>query len=224
MCSYTPSANFHGSDSFTYTISDGHGGTDTATVTVTVGSANDPPEAVDDTTSTDEDTPVPVNVLANDTDVDGDTLTVASVTQGSHGAVVNNGSNVSYTPSANFHGSDSFTYMISDGHGGTDTATVTVTVGSVNDPPVAVDDTTSTDEDTPVPVNVLANDTDSDGDTLTVASVTQGSHGTVVNNGSNVQLHAQRQLPRLRQFHIHDQRRPWRHGHRDRDRDDRFSQ
>ncbi len=183
---YTPNANFHGSDSFTYTISDGHGGTDTATVTVTVSSVNDSPDAVDDTASTNEDTPAPINVLTNDTDVDGDTLTVASVTQGSHGTVVNNGSNVVYTPNANFHGSDSFTYTISDGHGGTDTATVNVTVNSANDPPDAVNDTASTNEDTPVPINVLANDTDADGDTLTVASVTQGTHGTVANNGSNV--------------------------------------
>ena len=134
-------------------------------MTVTIGSVNDPPVAVDDAISTNEDTAVTISVLANDTDADGDTLTVASVTQGSHGAVVNNGSNVRYTPSANFHGSDSFTYTISDGHGGTDTATVIVTIGSVNDPPVAVDDAISTNEDTAVTISVLANDTDADGDT-----------------------------------------------------------
>jgi CSLREA domain-containing protein len=69
-----------------------------------------------------------IDVLANDTDADGDTLTITAVTQGAHGSVVNNGTNVAYTPNANFFGSDSFTYTISDGHGGSDSATVTVTV------------------------------------------------------------------------------------------------
>ena len=176
---YTPNANFHGSDSFTYTISDGHGGTDTATVTVTVNSVSDPPAAMDDVTSTNEDTPVPVDVLANDTDPDGDILTVTSVTQGTHGTVVNNGSDVSYVPNANFHGSDSFTYTVSDGHGGMDTATVTVMVGAVNDPPVALDDAASTQEDSPVTVDVLINDTDVDGDALMIVGTSAAANGTV---------------------------------------------
>ncbi|MBI3989521.1 MAG: tandem-95 repeat protein, partial [candidate division NC10 bacterium] len=126
---YTPAANFHGQDTFTYTISDGLGGTDTATVRVTVIPVNDAPDAVDDATTTDEDTPVTLTVLGNDTDPDGDPLTVASVTQGTHGTVVPNaGGTVTYTPTADFIGTDVFTYTISDGHGGTDTATVTVRV------------------------------------------------------------------------------------------------
>ena len=75
-----------------------------------------------------------INVLANDTDADGNPLTITAVTQGANGSVVNNGSNVSYTPNANFFGSDSFTYTISDGQGGSDTATVSVTVTDVPEP------------------------------------------------------------------------------------------
>ena len=123
-------------------------------------------------------------MLANDTDPDGDTLTVASVTQPANGSVLNNGSNVTYTPDGNFHDTDTFTYTASDGNGGTDTATVTVTVTSVNDAPNAVNDTTSTPEDTAKTIDVLANDTDVDGDTLTVASVTQPVNGSVVNTTS----------------------------------------
>ncbi|WP_153559190.1 tandem-95 repeat protein, partial [Roseimaritima sediminicola] len=167
---YTPNANFHGIDTFTYTTSDGAGGTATATVTVTVNPVNDAPAADDDTATTDEDTAVTIDVLANDSDVDDDTLTVSQVTQPANGsAVVNNDGAIVYTPSANFHGIDTFTYTISDGAGGTDTATVTVTVNPVNDAPVADDDTATTDEDTAVTINVLANDSDVDGDTLTVS-------------------------------------------------------
>jgi large repetitive protein len=176
---YTPNANYNGTDSFTYTIGDGNGGTSTATVNVTVTQVNDAPVAVNDTVSTAEDTPITINVKGNDTDVDGDTLTVQSVTQGAKGTVSIVSGQVKYTPNANYNGTDSFTYVISDGNGGTSTATVNVTVTPVNDAPVAVNDTTTTAEDTPITINVKGNDTDVDGDTLTVQSVTQGTKGTV---------------------------------------------
>jgi len=95
---------------------------------ITVTNANDPPVAVDDSDTTPADTPVTIDVLDNDSDTDGDTLTVDSVTQGTNGSVTNNGDDVIYTPDPYFNGIDSFTYTISDGNGGTDTATVTVTV------------------------------------------------------------------------------------------------
>jgi uncharacterized repeat protein (TIGR01451 family) len=95
---------------------------------ITVTNVNDSPVAVDDSATTPEGTPVTINVLNNDSDIDGDILTVNSVTQGTHGSVTNNGSDVTYTPDPGFNGTDSFTYTISDGNGGTDTATVTVTV------------------------------------------------------------------------------------------------
>ena len=123
---YRPNAGFYGSDSFRYTIADGKGGTATATVTVTVTPLQDPPDAVNDSTSTRSGTPVTVAVLANDSDPDGDALAVAGVTQGAYGAVTHNGTTVTYTPGPHFGQSDHFTYTISDGHGGTDTATVTV--------------------------------------------------------------------------------------------------
>ncbi len=100
--------------------------------------AAQPPVAVDDAVSTPVDTAVVVDVLANDTDVNGDALTVDSVTQGSNGSVVNNGTDVTYTPNAAWNGVDTFTYTVSDGNGGTDTATVTATVGTTPIAPTAV--------------------------------------------------------------------------------------
>jgi VCBS repeat-containing protein len=124
-------------DSFTYTISDGNGGNDTATVTITINGVNDPPVAVADNATTLENTPVTVDVLNNDSDVDGDTLTVESVTQGTNGSVANNGGNVTYTPAIGFNGTDSFNYTVSDGNGGTDTATVTVNI-TVTETPASI--------------------------------------------------------------------------------------
>ena len=184
---YTPAANYNGSDTFTYTISDGQGGTATATVAITVKPVNDAPVANGDQAATNEDTVLQIaNVTANDTDVDGNTLTVASFTQATHGTVAlgQNGGFV-YTPAANYNGSDSFTYTISDGQGGTATATVAITVKPVNDAPVAGNDLATTPENTPLQItNILGNDTDVDGNALTIASFTQAAHGTVA-TGAN---------------------------------------
>jgi VCBS repeat-containing protein len=168
---YTPDPDFNGTDAFTYTIKDDHGVTDTATVTITVNSVNDAPDAVDDAAATDEDTPVDIPVLANDTDADGDTLTVGAVTTPEHGSAEIVANQVRYTPAANYNGPDSLAYTISDGNGGTDTATVTVTVTAVNDAPVANAGPDQTKEQTraagtPVTLDGSSS-SDVDGDTLT---------------------------------------------------------
>ncbi|MDV7007610.1 Ig-like domain-containing protein, partial [Dickeya solani] len=180
---YTPAANYNGSDTITYKISDGLGASATGTVTVTITPVNDAPVAVNDTATTAEDTPVTVNVLANDSDVDGDTLTVTAASAGHGTVVINANGTLTYTPAANYNGSDTISYTVSDGQGGTSTAIVAVTVTPVNDAPVAANDTATTLEDTPVTVNVLANDSDVDGDSLTVTAATAG-HGTVVINAN----------------------------------------
>ena len=134
--SYTPAANFDGTDTFTYTITDGAGGTATATVTVTVTPSpiNDDPTAVDDDATAAEDTAtaVVIDVLANDTDPDNDAvLTITTVTQRRqrrHRDHRRRRHRVTYTPAANFAGTDTFTYTITDAGGLTATATVTVTV------------------------------------------------------------------------------------------------
>ncbi|WP_041523728.1 tandem-95 repeat protein [Gilvimarinus agarilyticus] len=188
VISYTPNADFEGSDSFTYTVEDVWGGeSNVATVTITVNPVNDAPVAANDVVATDEDNLVSINVAANDTDVDTgdnpDVSTLAIATAPANGtAVVNNGL-IDYTPDADYAGSDSFTYTIEDSNGTvSNAATVTVSVIGVNDVPVAVADPASVDEDDSVEVDVLANDSDIDGslDVTTVAIVNDGAHGTAV--------------------------------------------
>ena len=180
---YTPAANYNGADTFTYTVSDGHGGSATGTVSVMIAAVNDAPVATGDAATTAEDTPVSIAVLANDTDVDGDSLSVTTVSVPAHGsAAANLDGTITYTPAANYNGTDTFTYAISDGHGGTSGATVTVTVTGVNDAPVAANDAATTTEDTPVNITVLANDTDVDGDSLSVTSVSLPAHGAAAIN------------------------------------------
>jgi VCBS repeat-containing protein len=140
------------------------------------GVTQQPPTANDDAANVSEDSAGNViGVLGNDTDPNGDTLTVTSVTQGANGSVTNNGTSVSYTPNANFFGADSFTYTVSDGNGNFDSATVTVNVANVNDPPVANNDNYSMNQDTTLTVmpaaGVLANDTDIDNASLSATYV-----------------------------------------------------
>ena len=181
--SYTPNADFNGTDTFSYTVTDGNGGTSTATVQVVVAPANDGPVAMDDKASVDEDGSVKIDVLSNDSDLDGDSLSVTEVGQPANGSVsINADGSVSYTPAEDYNGSDSFTYTISDGNGGTATATVYVCVKPVNDAPVATDDNAETSEDAPVVIDVLSNDSDPDGDALSIDSFEQPANGTVVQN------------------------------------------
>lgn len=181
---YTPTLSYTGIDHFSYIVSDG-ALTDTALVTVTVTNDNHAPVANDDLADAHVGIPVIINVLANDTDVDFDPLSVAATTQPEHGEVINNLINVSYTSTPGYIGLDHFTYIVSDGIL-TDTAIVTVTVTSDNHAPVAIDDAAATHVDTPATIWVLANDIDIDNDPLHVAAVTQPAHGVVDNNVGSV--------------------------------------
>jgi LPXTG-motif cell wall-anchored protein len=190
---YTPDLDWSGIDTFTYQVCD-NGGIplcDTATVTITVTPQNDPPTAGDDTDTTAEDIPITVDVLTNDTDVDGplDPTTVTVTVNPTNGTITGinpTTGEVTYTPNPNFWGIDTFTYQVCDTAipALCDTATVTITVNPQNDPPTAGDDTDTTPEDTPITITVLTNDTDPDGDPLNVASATDPANGTVVVNGN----------------------------------------
>ncbi|EPW6953209.1 tandem-95 repeat protein, partial [Vibrio parahaemolyticus] len=132
---YTPNDNYHGIDSFTYIVTSG-GVSESTTVNVDVTPENDAPVAKDDTAITDEDTPVTIDVLPNDTDIDGDKLSIqsASVPETQGKVEIVDGKLV-FTPAENFHGDAEITYTITDG-ALTDQATVNVTVNAVNDTPV----------------------------------------------------------------------------------------
>ncbi len=173
---YTPAANFAGGDTFTYTLNGGS----LATVTVTVTPVDDAPVSVADAFVIAEDSVAnALTVLANDTDVDGGPIAIASITQPARGtlAIAAGGGSLTFTPEANFTGSDSFTYTLAPGGS---TATVTLTVSSVDDPPVAVTDQFGMlEDDSFFIINVLQNDTDPDGGPKTIMSFTQAGHGSV---------------------------------------------
>ncbi len=167
--------------------------TATQSFTITVSNTNDAPVAGNDTLTTAEDTPLTITVatdlLANDTDADGDSLTVTGFTQPANGTVVDNGDGTwTYTPAGNFNGTDSFTYTVSDGNGGTDTATVNLTVTAVNDAPtVAAVNLGSIAEDgslliTQADLLTGSADVDLDGLSAVNLALTSGS-GTLTDNG-----------------------------------------
>ena len=178
---YTPDANYNGTDSFTYTATDGTATSTPATVTITVNPVNDATVANNDSYSTGEDSSLLGNVLTNDVDVDGDTFTAALLSGPAHGTLVlNPDGSFSYTPTADYSGVDSFSYQVSDGTATSNTALVTIAVTAINDAPIAVNDSYTTDEDTPLAGNVLANDTDAEGDSLSATLVAGPTHGTLV--------------------------------------------
>lgn len=158
---------------FTYTISDGTSTSAPATVTVTV-TANQPPTANADAAATDQDVAVAINVIGNDTDPEGQPLSVDSFDAVSTGGqtVSCAGTSCTYTPSAGFTGTDTFTYTASDGVNPSNPATVTVTVTAPNLAPTAVDDPTETTglNTQLTGIDVLANDTDPEGDPLSIAT------------------------------------------------------
>ncbi len=189
---YTPTTGYSGSDSFNYSISDGHGGTASATVSVGI---NAPPVANNDSVSTTTNNAVTFDPRTNDTDPNGDALTISSAANGTHGTVtVNSGTSLTYTPASGYAGSDSFTYVLSDGHGGTATGTVSVTVTGSNSAPTAVNDSqyifaTYNGGAAIHPHQTFdprTNDTDPDSDTLTITGVTNGARGTVTTSGTTV--------------------------------------
>lgn len=185
---YTPDSGFSGADSFVYQVNDGAGGTAQATVTINVSATpNTPPVATDDGYTVTSGVALTGNVTTNDTDADGDTLTVSQISGPNSGSLtLNADGSFSYTSNAGFSGSDSFVYQVDDGKGGTDQATVTITVNAAgsNTPPVANSEVYTVSLGNSINGNVLANDTDADGDTLTASEVTGPTQGTLVLNGN----------------------------------------
>ncbi|HIF9403051.1 TPA: Ig-like domain-containing protein [Photobacterium damselae] len=176
---YVPNPDFNGEDSFTVVVDDGNGGTDTITVTVNVIPVNDAPVGENVTTETQEETAVTGQLTA--TDVDGDNLTFKPGSDPTNGSVtVNPDGSWEYVPNSDFNGEDSFTVVVDDGNGGSDTITVTVNVTPVNDAPVGEDVSAETQEETAVTGQLTA--TDVDGDNLTFKPGTNPENGSVTIN------------------------------------------
>ena len=171
---YTPGTNYIGSDSFTYTNTENN----TGTVTINVTEVQYPTTVNDDSATLDEDTSKNINVISNDTQVNGNISAVQSITQPSHGsAILESDGTVTYTPSANYNGTDSFTYTNTEGT----TGTVNLTINPVTDITTVNNDNITLDEDTVTNINVISNDSNPDGTaTASVQSITQPSHGSTI--------------------------------------------
>ncbi|MEL0654898.1 Ig-like domain-containing protein [Pseudoalteromonas issachenkonii] len=187
---FTPPANFSGEIVLTYTIIDGFavgtpGATDnTATVTITVTPINDAPIANTDSVTTSADSPIEIDVLANDSDIEGNNLTIVSASV-ARGSVVITNNKLTYTPVLNSSGVEVISYTITDGvSNASSTVSVTIVTTSSNNPPVANSDSATINEDAPpLLIDVLANDSDPDGDTLTITAATADSGSvSIVNN------------------------------------------
>lgn len=170
---YTPAANYHGPDSFTFIVNDGQEDSDPATVSITVTPVNDAPVADAQALTTPQDTPLAL--LLSGSDVDGDLLGFGVLSGPAQGTLSGTPPSLTYTPATGYHGPDSFLFVVTDGQGGQASATVSLTVLRVNHAPVATAQSLTTAEDTLLPVSLTA--TDADGDQLTFSVATQPVHG-----------------------------------------------
>ena len=212
---YTPDANYNGTDTFSYKANDGALDSNVAVVTITVTAVNDAPVAVEDAYATDEDVPLSIaaaGVLGNDTDVEGDPLTAVLVDGPAHGTLaLDADGSFSYTPDANYNGSDSvqlqgqrrglgFERGDRDDHGRRRSMTLRWRWTT----------RTATDEDAPLSVaaaGVLGNDTDVEGDPLTAVLVDGPAHGTLaLGADGSFELHPGRELQRYRHVHLQGER------------------
>ena len=179
---YTPSANYHGSDSFAFKANDGLLDSTPALVSITVTSVNDAPVATPQAVELVEDGTAAITLAG--TDVDGDSLSFTVTTQPAHGTLSGTAPNLTYTPSANYHGSDSFTFTVNDGILDSTPALVSITVTSVNDAPVATPQAVDLVEDETAAITLEG--TDVDGDSLSFTVTTQPAHGTLSGTAPNL--------------------------------------
>ena len=166
----------YGEDSFTFKVNDGLTDSSIAVAGISVTPVNDAPLANNDTASTDEENSITISVLTNDSDVEGDSLSLTGVASPGHGTATTSGNQVVYTPEKDFNGSDSFGYTIKDSAGAGATATVFVTVKPINDAPTVSGFTLDTEADTEVSGTFDAHDVDNDPLTFSIsANPSQGS-------------------------------------------------
>jgi VCBS repeat-containing protein len=184
--SYTPAANYNGTDSFTYKANDGTLDSNPATVNITVTAVNDAPVAIAQSVSTTDDTAKTITLTGMD--VDGDSLTYSVVAGPSHGVLSGTAPNLTYTPDANYTGSDSFIFKAYDGTLYSNIATVSITVTAVNDAPIITEgasiNVTMSEDGSITPFSLTLHATDADGDTLTWSINTPAGHGTASASGT----------------------------------------
>lgn len=183
---YTPRAEFAGSDFFEYQAADAFGfAPQAARVSIFVGAQNDAPALQDDAFSTPEDTRALFDVLANDADGDGDALTLTSVEPQSADAAIHIENNkVRFAPAGDKTGRVAFRYTASDGQASS-SAWATVQVLAVNDPPATLSQMLGTDEDTPLDITLVASDVDSVPSSFRWSIITGPAHGELTGEGAS---------------------------------------
>jgi RHS repeat-associated protein len=172
---YTPNANYHGPDNFTFRVNDGQVDSNVALIELTVTARNDAPIADAQTVTTEEDQGTDVTLTAADVDEDGLTFRVTQAP--AHGSLSGVPPNVRYSPAPNYWGADSFSFVANDGTVDSAAAVVHIDVGPINDPPITYALAAATDEDNPTAIDLWADDYD--GDALTFTVVSQPQHGTI---------------------------------------------
>lgn len=209
ILSFTPATNFNGVATLQYTVNDNDGLTSNAgTVSITVNPVNDPPVAVNDAASGNEDAVINLNVVENDTDIDGtiaaNTVDLNTTVAGIQGTAttpnvgswsVNSSGIVSFTPVANYNGTATLLYKVNDNGGATsNAATISVTVNAQNDIPVAVNDAVTINEDASATLNIVSNDTDAEGSvaagTVDLDPGTAGIQTSFPVNGGTITVNA----------------------------------
>ena len=181
---YTPDANYNGSDSFTFKVNDGTSDSNITTVSITITPLADSPIALDQSIGTTED--VAKGITLTGTDPDADVLTFSIVSGPLHGTLSGTGANVTYTPSANYNGTDNFTFKINDGTTDSNSATITITITPTGDSPIAITPATAATTLEDVAKTILLVGSDPDGDAIAYSIVSLPSHGTLSGTGSNI--------------------------------------
>ena len=182
---YQPAINFNGQATITYVVSDPFGATDSAQIQVTINPVNDPPDVQDEAESTQDYNPINIDVLANDSDPDGDALSVISVSAANGTVMVENDNSITYEPDQGFLGEDTIDYEVSDGNGGSAQGIVFITVSSSNLAPIASDDAYPIYQNTILSIakgsGLLINDSDPNNDVIVVDTqpVSSPSSGTL---------------------------------------------
>jgi VCBS repeat-containing protein len=179
---YTPAADYNGSDSFTFKVNDGHVDSATATVSITITAINDPPVANPQSVTTAQNTAKAITLTGSD--VDGDSLTFAVVTQPANGTLSGTTPNLTYTPNADYSGADSFSFKVNDGKVDSTPATVSISISAGNHAPVANGQPVTTAEDVAEAITLTA--TDQDNDPLTYSAVTAPVHGSLTGTAPNL--------------------------------------
>lgn len=179
---YTPFANYNGTDSFTFVVNDGTVNSAPATVSITVTAVNDVPIAIAKSVATAEDSPLPITLAG--TDVEGSPLTYTLLGAPANGTLGGTAPNLSYQPAANFSGNDAFTFLVNDGTVDSAPAKVSITITPVNDPPLAISKSVSTDEDSQLPI--VLGGTDPEAASLSFSILAAPSHGTLTGIAPNM--------------------------------------